>query len=723
MGAEGILKHYFDLNEEANVEHNSTDSLLISFASEPACGKPWTCYYDDTWDTSTEDRCRNYHSNWFAYRKQFETRWSKTDLVDTTQNNYHTDFFLGFCTATGEEGYLRAADYSSTAYFDSEWSSAYAAAGEELIPNELSTISNFQPSMSTSQENSRRLESLNCPHQETGLVDFGSFNYPNDGSDITLSGSVLISSASNLLGTDAAPYGKIIVPVGSRLIFDDSAIGTIVLHTMGILVDGGSLEAGSSTCRIEGSIEIILHGAYDTTTLDSERFLAEAAKDDPTIKGIVIKNAGVWEFHGKLYNPTWTRLAAPIPGDLASSLSIPAIRNSEIFLQDCVDWPVGADIIITTSRVKDTRHYNFNEIATIASGTECVLMSDGKSYGKLTVDSPLEYYHHAGKREYQSEIGLLSRNIVVRGNDRSFPTDTVSEECEADVSGWNTMPCPGTYVTGFGGHTIIMHDAVGRLRGVEFNNMGMTNILGRYPIHFHHSTTGQEGYVTDCSVHKSHYRAITVHHTFDLLVARNVAYDITGHALYLEAGTEERNTIEYNLISHVHTIDGAILMTATDIERTAGENILIPADRTASCYYISNVHNRVIGNAASGGWAGINFPVLPEPADPTLRYSGVVPKDRTALEIVGNSVHSTGWFGKNTGAVYAGGSLYWDEDDTNSTLMKYNAGRIGSTRLSRHAKDDDGKNAWFRVQNTTVWLTNVGVTGWGKRSEYLGFEG
>ena len=45
-----------------------------------------------------------------------------------------------------------------------------------------------------------------------------------------------------------------------------------------------------------------------------------------------------------------------------------AARNSELFLQDCVNWPDGGKILITTSHVKDTRGYTFNELGEIAPG-------------------------------------------------------------------------------------------------------------------------------------------------------------------------------------------------------------------------------------------------------------------------------------------------------------------------------------------------------------------
>ena len=46
----------------------------------------------------------------------------------------------------------------------------------------------------------------------------------------------------------------------------------------------GALEAGSPTCRVDGRIQITLHGQYGST--DSDRVLSENAKNDWAIKGI-----------------------------------------------------------------------------------------------------------------------------------------------------------------------------------------------------------------------------------------------------------------------------------------------------------------------------------------------------------------------------------------------------------------------------------------------------
>jgi hypothetical protein len=373
--------------------------------------------------------------------------------------------------------------------------------------------------------------------------------------------------------------------------------------------------------------------------------LAASAEADMFLKGVVVTgtDGARLDLHGKLFHPTWTRLAAHVPGGAQNETNAPRSRNTVLFLQDCVNWPAGGAILVTTSHHKDTRGYHFNEEAIIASGGVTCVTVDGHDYGQVPLTAPLEHYHHAGEREYQCEVALLTRNILIQGNQQSEPTDTTPLQCAADRNGWTLMPCPGTFLTGMGGHTMITGQGEGRLRGVEFWRMGMTNIVGRYPVHFHHSTTGAQSGVTDCAVHHSFYRAVTVHDVFNLTVERNTVFDITGHAFYMESGVEEFNRIQYNLAAHVHAIDGTVLMGGTAATRAQTVNISVPADHTASGFYISNPHNYVVGNAASGGWSGLQFPILPEPVDPALRFNGVVPKDRPALLINGNSVHSNSW--------------------------------------------------------------------------------
>ena len=99
------------------------------------------------------------------------------------------------------------------------------------------------------------------------------------------------------------------------------------------------------------------------------------------------------------------------------------------------------------------------------------------------------------------------------------------------------------------------------------------------------------------------YRCISVHGTNSSLVSENVAYDVTGYCYYLEDGVESNNTISFNLAALIHNIGPqnpwGYAQTTNDLYQQSA-NLTNPADVTASGYYITNVHNNLIGNAASG---------------------------------------------------------------------------------------------------------------------------
>eukprot|EP00546_Thalassionema_frauenfeldii_P020972 CAMPEP_0178903840 /NCGR_PEP_ID=MMETSP0786-20121207/5373_1 /TAXON_ID=186022 /ORGANISM="Thalassionema frauenfeldii, Strain CCMP 1798" /LENGTH=1220 /DNA_ID=CAMNT_0020575241 /DNA_START=105 /DNA_END=3767 /DNA_ORIENTATION=+ len=117
---EGFLTYYYSLNPSENVEYSPTsmDDYVVSFANKATCQKPWDCHYDDNWNTEIEDECRALNSAWYTYRQDFEQKWSKTDLVDTSQapqSTFYPAFFHGYCSGNGASGYLRAADHQGTA--------------------------------------------------------------------------------------------------------------------------------------------------------------------------------------------------------------------------------------------------------------------------------------------------------------------------------------------------------------------------------------------------------------------------------------------------------------------------------------------------------------------------------------------------------------------------------------------------------------------------------
>lgn len=110
---------------------------------------------------------------------------------------------------------------------------------------------------------------------------------------------------------------------------------------------------------------------------------------------------GTVDMHGKNVGQTWTRLAATA-----------AIGATQITLQQSVSWPVGGEIVVTTTG-------NFQSQGQTETRTITAISSNGLT---LTLNAPLTYQHLGVTQtigstpiEFRAEVGLLSRNIVFRG--------------------------------------------------------------------------------------------------------------------------------------------------------------------------------------------------------------------------------------------------------------------------------------------------------------------
>lgn len=150
-------------------------------------------------------------------------------------------------------------------------------------------------------------------------------------------------------------------------------------------------------------------------------------------------------------------------------------------------------------------------------------------------EQPLQWSHFAGTETFGSdsidmraEVGLLSRNVVYRGDPETSPTNQ------------------------YGAH-IMLHSpgdesVIGRIENCEFTDVGQAFMLGRYPIHFHMIGTVQKSYIKKNSVHQTYNRGTTLHGVHYLEVSGNVYHKAMGHTVFIEDAIETKNLIENNLV-------------------------------------------------------------------------------------------------------------------------------------------------------------------------------
>jgi len=302
-------------------------------------------------------------------------------------------------------------------------------------------------------------------------------------------------------------------------------------------------------------------------------------------KGLGLMGGGVLDLHGEPRNG-WTRLSQSV-----------AAGSNQITVQNASGWRVG-DRIVLASTDFNPWQAEVRTITAVAGNT-------------LTLDAPLKYPHY-GETTYgvdqRGEVGLLSRNILIQGDESSAQS-------------------------GFGGHIMAMMGSTMRISGVELFRMGQRNRLARYPVHWHLAGEASGQYIKQSSIHQSFNRCITVHGTQRVEVVGNVAYNTVGHCYFLEDGAESKNLLENNL---------GILTRRPN--RQLGENPVIPTDATPATFWITHPDNIVRGNVAAGSDSTGFWYALPENPTGPSATTNIWPR-RTPLGEFNNNVAHSNWDG------------------------------------------------------------------------------
>ncbi|XP_072530724.1 PKHD1 like 1, tandem duplicate 1 [Salminus brasiliensis] len=425
----------------------------------------------------------------------------------------------------------------------------------------------------------------------------------------------VITKGQTILLDVSTPVLKMLLIQGGTLIFDEA---DIELQAENILItDGGALQIGTEDKPFQHKAIITLHGH-----LRSPEIPVYGAKT----LGI---REGVLDLHGIPIPIPWTRLA-----QTASS------GSGNLTLMDAVTWRVGDEIVIASTGHRHSQ--SENEVRTIAN-----VSADGRT---LTLTEPLKYTHlgvsvslpDGTVFEGRAEVGVLTRNIVVRGSVNQEWSDQIKACPDGfDTGEFATQTCfQGRFGEEVGsdqfGGCIMFHAprpnenlAIGRIEYVEIFNAGQAFRLGRYPIHWHlMGDIKFQSYVRGCAIHQTYNRAVTIHNTHRLLVERNVIYDIMGGAFFIEDGIETGNVLQYNL--------------AVFVKQSTS---LLNDDVTPAGYWVTNPNNTIRHNAAAGGTHfGFWYRMHDHPDGPS--YDSKICQKMVPLgEFYNNTVHSQGWFG------------------------------------------------------------------------------
>ena len=385
--------------------------------------------------------------------------------------------------------------------------------------------------------------------------------------------------------------------IEGTLIFDDTADRE--LNASYIMVRGkgdgsaiGALQIGTPSVPFSHRAVVTLHGnrrSYEIPVYGAK---------------VIGVRFGHLDLHGRARTHSWTRLARTA-----------AAGDTIIELVVAVDWAVGETIVLTpTSRdgVCTPAGCQAENEPGHMEGERRVIVAIGAGGRQLELDRPLQFHHTVRLRgaglelgdAFRGEVGLLSRNVVVQGDDESY---------DAQYGCQLLFHSPG------------QHNSLRvRISNTQIRQTGQGFFIGRYPVHFHLVGNVSESFVLNSTVHDTYNRAIAIHGIHSLRIKHNVVYNTRGHAFFIEDGVETDNRLEYNL----------------GIQTRAVWSLLV-VDQTPAIFWVTNPGNHLIGNVAAGSAAyGFWFRPLAHPDGANAR-TDVCPQMTPLGTFDDNVAHAT----------------------------------------------------------------------------------
>ena len=449
----------------------------------------------------------------------------------------------------------------------------------------------------------------------------------------TYAGAVTASAATNLWsdpatwgGTVPAATDAVVIAAGHSVILDTAAVclsldiqGTLTaVQTASVSLTTGHINIGAAGSLIIGTEASPYPAAYTATiTLNGaeQNRVSRSVTWSGSTQTLGFSNDGVGRSLQVQAGGTLS-LIGVAPNYKRTKLNANAAAGTNTFtLMDSVDWLAGDDIVMGTTDFYGISVPEKLTLATAASGTTIQTTATIASarWGALqyVTDSGMSLTAGtltgapSGAATVLDERAFLinlRRNIIVQGaNDTAWTSNQFGAHCMFMSGGATAAAAVFPNV---------------KLNGVRFNRMGQAGAIGRYPIHWHmcsynmsngSTAVSPDGvfignvpnnYAKNCAFDSSGQRMITLHGTHGVTLDSNVGWNITGHALFLEEGSEQDNIITNNVVMKVRAPTAANKLINSDVAPNAYGTELTFATglEGTSGIWFTNPQNTLTGN-------------------------------------------------------------------------------------------------------------------------------
>lgn len=319
--------------------------------------------------------------------------------------------------------------------------------------------------------------------------------------------------------------------IRGQLIFQGN-ISDLILSANWIYVEGpdGLLQVGSATDprMTAGAIHLLNdpNVPIDPAShfpVGTDAGIISALEDH----GLLIVDGGKLHLFGAPRSHSWLELQSTAAKDASTCVVNPNGGS--------LDWVAGDRVVLASTDFDWTQAEEFELTAVNGSTLTLSGALQNEHFGSMVYATGKSGNASWGVPEF-GEVGLLNRNVVVTTRLKS---------------GANWIEGDGTF-----GHVMLMRTGlgstapVGQFQWTELHHLGISNALGRYPIHYHYGdaqnpTQSTNSFVKFSSLHDCFHRWITLHNQRDIVLEGNVGYLTEGHGYYMEEyGTRECTVLD-----------------------------------------------------------------------------------------------------------------------------------------------------------------------------------